>query len=134
MISPILFSRLTDPFAKLWRGEHSLPKAFWLFFILGNFVLGPFIAIVVGAPFILLNQRQTIFFVFFVVGIIYAVFSAVGVWRSANMYLQNSPNVYAVKAIYVVGAKVVVCLVLWVHFQRATGITFMGLLHRLTSN
>jgi len=135
MISPkLFFSKLTEPFIKMWRGKQPLPVAFWLFFVLGNFFIGPIVLLLLGSPFVWLGQRQNVFTAFFVLGIVYVLYSAVGVWRSANAYLLVSPKSYAIRAFNAVGAKIVVCIVLGIRFQNATGITFMGLLHRVTSN
>jgi hypothetical protein len=132
MISPMLFSKMTGPFRKLWRGEQSLPKAFWLYFILIGILLAPFIAMVCAVPFVLLDQPQAAWPVFFATLFVYPVFAAVGVWRSANVYLFKSPKVYAVKVIYVVGTKIAVCIILLKIVQRLTGVTFIGLLKSLS--
>lgn len=78
-----LANALTSPFAKLWRGEYSLPKAFWAFFIFGT-VVAPVIAMIVAIPFQLAGMPQAAPPLFFIAMIVYPVFAAVGVWRSAN--------------------------------------------------
>jgi hypothetical protein len=78
-----LADALTSPFAKLWSGQYSLPKAFWLFFIAGTF-LAPIAAVVIYVPFALAGMRQVRQPLAVVAMIVYPVFAAVGVWRSAN--------------------------------------------------
>ena len=124
---------LTVPFEKLWRGQHSLAKAFWGYLILGSFVAAfvtPFLAL----PLVLLDQRQAALPVVFTAMIAYPLFAAVGAWRSANVYLLSDANVPLLRKLYAFCAKAVVCVVLWAVFQRATGITFADVIHRLASS
>jgi len=74
---------LAAPFVRLWQGQQSLPKAFWLFFIVGSF-LAPLTAMVIYISFALagmqpIRQPLAVFAM-----IVYPLFAAVGVWRSAN--------------------------------------------------
>jgi hypothetical protein len=74
---------LAAPFVELWQGDESLPKAFWLFFVVGS-ILAPLAAGFIYIPFGLagmqpIRQPLAVFGM-----IVYPLFAAVGVWRSAN--------------------------------------------------
>jgi hypothetical protein len=74
---------LTSPFAKLWSGQYSLPKAFWLFFIAGTFLV-PIGAMVIYVPLALAGMPQVKQPLAVISMVVYPLFAAVGVWRSAN--------------------------------------------------
>ena len=123
---------LTGTFEKIWRGQHSLPKAFFGFFLLGSMVLAPLAAMIIAVPFVLIDQGQGARAVFFIALIVYPLFSAVGVWRSANVYLLSGANVPFLRYSYVFGAKIIVCIVVGGVFQRATGMRFIDIIARLS--
>lgn len=84
LVTPASFANaLTSPFAKLWRGQYSLPVAFWKFFILGIF-LAQFIAGLIGILFYFVGMPQVTQPLFNIATVVYPIFAAVGVWRSAN--------------------------------------------------
>ncbi len=104
-MSSMMFSRLASPFRKLWRGQQSLPKAYWLFLFVGS-ILTPVAALIIAEPFRLIHQPQLTFPFTFAVMVSYPLFASVGVWRSANSYLLNSPTTYAARAFCAIAAKI----------------------------
>lgn len=111
-----------EPFARLWRGEQPLARAFWGYFVLGSF-LALIAGLVVAVPLLLLGIREATTPIILLVRIAYPIFAGVGVWRSANAYLFESPKVYALKAVTVLGAKLTVLVWVGEVAVRATGIT-----------
>jgi hypothetical protein len=115
LVTPAGFvAALISPFAKLWCGQYSLAKAFWLFFILGAF-LAPIAAMVIYIPFSLAGMPQTRQPLAVLAMVAYPVFAAVGVWRSANAHpFQQWPVAAA-------AAKIGVCFWLLGIASRVTG-------------
>lgn len=68
-------------FKKLYWGEYSLARTFWLYYFLVTFLIGllqsAFAATVVG---MLLSVALGIF------GLVYSVLCVVGIWRAASKY------------------------------------------------
>jgi hypothetical protein len=129
LTSGIIISRITGPFEKLWRGNYSLPVAFWAWFILGSF-LAPFVAMIVSVPFYLaevpLAEMPQLKLPLFVVAmIVYPIFAAVGVWRSANARPFEKWPVAAA------AAKIGVCFWLLGSASRVTGMGFMDVVRLL---
>ncbi len=115
---------LSRPFVKLWRGQYTLPVAFWLFFILGTF-LAPIVIMMAYIPFYFAGMPQIRPPLSVLAMIIYPIFAAVGVWRSANARpFQRWPVAAAI-------AKIGVCFWLLGIASRVTGMGFMDLV-RLT--
>ena len=115
LVTPAGFGNaLIRPFAKLWAGQYSLPKAFWLFFIAGT-VLAPIIAMIIYIPFALAGMPQIRQPLSVLAMVAYPVFAAVGVWRSANARpFQRWPVAAA-------AAKIGICVVLLGIASRVTG-------------
>lgn len=122
MRNVMLVSTLADPFQKLWRGQQSLPKAFWLFFIIGDVIARITLAVLLIA----FDLRQEALLLIVIATIIYPAFAAVGVWRSADVYLFKSPKVYALRAFYVFGAKFVVCAFVILAALQVAGIRILN--------
>jgi hypothetical protein len=121
-VTPAGFAEvLTSPFAKLWSGRYSLPKAFWLCFIVGTF-LAPIAAMVIYVPFALAGMPQVKQPLAVVAMVVYPVFAAVGVWRSANARpFQRWPVAAA-------AAKLGVIVWLTAVASRVTGMGFADVL------
>lgn len=120
----IVVSRITGPFEKLWAGKYSLPVAFWAWFILGS-ILAPIVAMIVGIPFYLAGLPQVMRPLFVIAMIVYPIFAAVGVWRSANARpFQKWPVAAA-------AAKIGVCFWLLGIASRVTGLGFMDVVRLL---
>jgi hypothetical protein len=88
--------------AKLWRGEYSLAKTYWLFNVLAGVVVNIPISI-----FGMLSQRAqsenaTLFFAFICLTVSYGLIALVGLWRSSNNYTGNQ--------FWAVISKIVVCI------------------------
>jgi hypothetical protein len=114
----IVVSGITGPFEKLWAGKYSLSVAFWAWFILGS-ILAPFVAMIVDVPFYLAGIPQVRWSLFMIAMIVYPIFAAVGVWRSANARpFQKRPVAAA-------AAKLGVCFLLLGIASRVTGVGFM---------
>ncbi len=106
------FSRLTSPFQKLWRGQQSLPTAYWLFLFLGT-ILTPVAALIVAKPFSLIHEPQLTFPFTFAVMVVYPIFASVGVWRSADSYLVSSSTPYAARPFCAIAAKIGAGVIVW---------------------
>src|SRR5260370_41139328 len=106
-------------FVKLWQGKYSLAVTFWLFLILGTFLVPIIVAILTvililplrftGVPTWPITSLS-------VIAAIYPVIAAVGVWRSANAHRWPVTRV---------AAKIGVCawfliLFLWIAFHVIT--------------
>lgn len=88
---------IMTPFKKLWRGEHSLSRAFWLYFALGQFFLAPVSFVLLYIPIFFLahaldapDLRYPPMGILFLLGVAYSVVAMAGVWRSANAYAGNA--------------------------------------------
>ena len=72
-------------FGKLWRGEYTLPVAFW-----GFYCAGLFAAFFLSGILLILSDvvdgRRIAFGIGFVLICIYGLAATVGVWRSARPY------------------------------------------------
>jgi len=70
-----------DLFRRLWRGEVSLPVAYWGWGVLGNFFWsGAFVMFTMNGP-----NRFAVFLV--LLSLAYSVFICVAIWRSADRYM-----------------------------------------------
>ena len=67
--------------SRLFKGEYSLPKAYWLFCVIPSVVLGN-----VLGRIILLIGGLDLFISFFLVLVGYFLIAFIGTWRSANKY------------------------------------------------
>jgi hypothetical protein len=81
----------TPWYRKLWRGDYSLARSFWSYFVLGALVgriigMNPVFLFLPGAALIYQPMLWG-----------YEIASGVGVWRSANASPVNSMNVIAAK-------------------------------------
>lgn len=70
---------------QLWRGEVALVKTYWIYGVLVSFLLNGAVLLIsrnlvgiTGAPWLLL--------VFWAISILYTLFIAVAIWRSADKY------------------------------------------------
>jgi hypothetical protein len=71
-------------FGRFWRGEYSLPRSFWGFYVLGY--LAAFLVLTLAAiPFFLLHLHP--FGRILQIGyFVYPLWAGIGVWRSAKAY------------------------------------------------
>jgi hypothetical protein len=102
----------TKWYRKLWRGEYSLARSFWGFFILGTVVC----TIIGMNPVLLFLPGAAV--AFWLVFLGYQMTAGVGVWRSANALLAQSggrASITSADAIKAVAAKIVVVLLIAAH-------------------
>lgn len=77
--------QFSSVYLKLWRGQYSLSRSFWGFFVLGT-CIGWVVGIFGGFLFVLYPSALLIYRLVFLG---YLVTAAVGVWRSANAIAHN---------------------------------------------
>jgi hypothetical protein len=77
------FLRAEQKIRTLWRGDYSLPKMFWRYYVLGYLTVG-IITILAGMLLSAVDLRPlgTALVLFWI--IVYPLFVSVGVWRSAD--------------------------------------------------
>lgn len=109
---------MLTPFKKLWRGEHSLSRAFWLYFVLGQFVLMPISIMMLYVPFFFLalalnvsDLRYPAMGMLALLGIAYSVTTMIGVWKSANVYARNAEEADVRYPLLPAAAKLIVLIV-----------------------
>src|SRR5260370_42696359 len=77
-----------DVIGRLWRGEFTLPKTFW-----GFYVGGIFLAFIVGTGITVAANRMHFFAQGFIVAIVllysYGFIATVGVWQSARAEIKS---------------------------------------------
>ena len=78
-------------FAKHWRGEYSLPRCFWINYLLLNMIvsvwIGAYIKNIITIE--LLNYTLFLLIAINIFNVFFTVWQAVGVWRSANNYTRR---------------------------------------------
>ena len=83
---------------KLWRGEYSLARSYWLFSVLGNAVLSIPVKLYEFAPADVQNGPiRYLALIYGLLILVYCFVVAVGVWRSANAYTKWSGWKYLAK-------------------------------------
>lgn len=97
----------------LWRGQYSLARSFWGFFILGTLV-----GTIIGMnPALLFLPGAALAFRLVFLG--YQISAGVGVWRSANAFLARrgggGASITFADSTRAVGAKTVVLLLVVIH-------------------
>lgn len=76
---------MTGALLKIWRGEPTLFRAFWLHFYLGySFVLG--IVALLVKPLELVGRLDEGKIALAIVWVLYVILASVGVWRAASRY------------------------------------------------
>src|SRR5258706_124394 len=72
----------------LWRGEYSLPKTFW-----GFYVGGILLAFIIGTVIVIASNRMHFFAQGFLVAIVllygYGFIATIGVWQSAGTEIKS---------------------------------------------
>lgn len=83
-----MITRTINGMKKLWQGEQPLGRAFWVYFVMGwiGFVL---LSIIPGLAFLVVGIRPLMVVVTAFSMLVYPVFAAIGVWRSANTYRSD---------------------------------------------
>ncbi len=98
-----MITRTINGLKKLWRGEQPLGRAFWVYFVIGQIGF-MFLSFFVAVGFLALGLRPLGVLAVTLAVVVYPVFAAIGVWRSANAYELND--------LYPFLAKAAICLVL----------------------
>jgi hypothetical protein len=75
---------------KLWRGEYSLFKTYWLFNILLGTILGSPLSIIGQLPSETIKSTWVYWLIYLILYSLYIIISSVGVWRSASKYSKDS--------------------------------------------
>lgn len=90
---------------ELWRGDVSLAFTYWVVLVIGNFlfVLNDMYWEASGFYNVMTFEKVVSFWTFIAVGIIYFLFTAVCVWRSANKYKGRILWPILAKAVVVFG-------------------------------
>lgn len=82
---------------KLWRGEYSLAKSYWLFSVLASAVLGAPISVIDQLPSATLANIWVYGLIYIGIYAAYMFIAAVGVWRAATGYTNGALWKYLAK-------------------------------------
>ncbi len=85
---------------KLFKGDLPLYKSYWIYYVLGNFLI--------SAPLLLVTKFQIqkfiyTFSLYLVINLIYYFSSCIGVWRSSQAYKGHKLLGFLARLIVVVG-------------------------------
>jgi hypothetical protein len=94
--------------AKLWCGEYSLVKTYWLFNVLAGVIVNILISIFEKMSAKTQSENATIFFAFICVTVSYGLIALVGLWRSSNNYTGNQFWAVISKVVVGIGLLLVV--------------------------
>lgn len=82
---------------KLWRGEYSLAKSYWLFSVVASAVLGAPISVIEQLPSATIANIWIYGLVYIALYAAYIFIAAVGVWRAATSYTNGAVWKYLAK-------------------------------------
>lgn len=90
---------------KLFKGDLPLYKSYWVYYVLGNFLI--------SAPLLLITRMQIqkfiyTFTLYLVLNLIYYFTSCLGVWRSSQSYQGNKILSFLARLIVVIGISTTV--------------------------
>ena len=93
-------SKLENNLIKLFRGQLPLYKSYWVYYVLGNFLI--------SAPLLLITKIQIQKFIYsfslyLVINLIYYFTSCLGVWRSSQHYKGNKILAFLARFVVVIG-------------------------------
>ena len=85
---------------KLFKGDLPLYKSYWIYYVLGNFLI--------SAPLLLVTKIQIQKFIYsfslyLVINLIYYFTSCLGVWRSSQSYKGNKILSFLARLVVVIG-------------------------------
>ena len=85
---------------KLFKGDLPLYKSYWIYYVLGNFLI--------SAPLLLVTKFQIQKFIYsfslyLVINLIYYFSSCIGVWRSSQRYKGNKILAFLARFVVVIG-------------------------------
>jgi len=93
-------SNLEINLIKLFKGHLPLYKSYWIYYVLGNFVI--------SAPLLLITKFQIQKFIYsfslyLVINLIYYFTSCIGVWKSSQSYKGNKILAFLARFVVVIG-------------------------------
>ena len=93
-------SNLEINLLKLFKGDLPLYKCYWIYYVLGNFLI--------SAPLLLVTKFQIQKFIYsfslyLVINLIYYFSSCIGVWRSSQKYKGNKILGFLARFVVVIG-------------------------------
>lgn len=93
-------SNLEINLLKLFKGDLPLYKSYWIYYVLGNFLI--------SAPLLLVTKFQIQKFIYsfslyLVINLIYYFSSCIGVWRSSQKYKGNKILGFLARFVVVIG-------------------------------
>ena len=93
-------SNLEINLLKLFKGDLPLYKSYWIYYVLGNFLI--------SAPLLLVTKFQIQKFIYsfslyLVINLIYYFSSCIGVWRSSQKYKGNKILAFLARFVVVIG-------------------------------
>tara|TARA_Y100000996_G_C22554509_1_gene655014 strand:+ start:2219 stop:2566 length:348 start_codon:yes stop_codon:yes gene_type:complete len=93
-------SKLEINLIKLFQGQLPLYKSYWVYYVLGNFLI--------SAPLLLVTKFQIQKFIYsfslyLVINLIYYFTSCLGVWRSSQKYQGNKAWAFLSRLVVVIG-------------------------------
>lgn len=103
----------TNFIARNWRGEYSLPVSYWVFGLIGNFAVALLLFGMTAVYDTKMGFRPVYVFTFilsiWLLSIGISVWQSVGVWRSANRYVERK-SLKLERAPWAVVAKLIVAI------------------------
>jgi hypothetical protein len=96
----IKIENLEQNLIKLFKGDLPLYKSYWIYYVLGNFLI--------SAPLLLVTKIQIQKFIYsfslyLVINLIYYLTSCLGVWRSSQSYKGNKMLSFLARLVVVIG-------------------------------
>ena len=91
---------------KFWRGGYSLAISFWLFGLVGWWLVGLLLGMVVVAPFAFIGAHDLGFGLALILWASYTAFAMVAIWRSASARSLAEEG-----SLWPIAAKIVICAV-----------------------
>ena len=96
----IKIENLEQNLIKLFKGDLPLYKSYWIYYVLGNFLI--------SAPLLLVTKIQIQKFIYsfslyLVINLIYYLTSCLGVWRCSQSYKGNELLSFLARLVVVIG-------------------------------
>jgi len=111
-------------FLKLWQGQLSLPKTYWIFGVLVNIFLGIPITIYLELSGEVQQSYFYLYIGYFLLYLVYNVVVAVGLWRSASHYDKSKLWKYLSKAVAVISLLFIVLAIVLQVKSLSSGLNF----------
>jgi hypothetical protein len=111
-------------FLKLWQGQLSLPKTYWIFGVLVNIFLGIPITIYLELSGEVQQSYFSLYIGYFLIYLVYNVVVAIGLWRSATHYDKSKLWKYLSKAVAVISLLFIVLAIVLQVKSLSSGLNF----------